>query len=185
MLYVAMVYAQSAWHKLQNTSDVAYLFTHKLNGWAAIMGFAGAFDAHGPLNAQVVGNLEMLAAALVALGLLLKLQPVFCVLGIGLALLLSIGQLFFHLFTPMGIIVQYGPNGNDHGLQFGLASSVLLSSVWVLWSLRKKRAGWLYLLHRTHFKYAYGLIRVLKTAPQWRHQHGISHDPKSRKSLRH
>lgn len=132
-LYVALVFAQSAWHKLIAHADINYLFNNRLDSWAAVMGFAGTFSTGGALNAQVIGRFEMLASVALVVGLMVQTQPWIRTVGACIVMAISSGQLFFHVFTPLGLVVHYDGASSDHGLPFVLACSTLLISAWVLW----------------------------------------------------
>ena len=78
---------------------------------AGSLGLPGLFDHTGLFSQYVIGNIELLASALLIAGL----HPRFKHLQAGGALaglLVMTGAVSFHLFTPLGI----DPNGDGAGL---------------------------------------------------------------------
>ncbi|KAF0092868.1 MAG: hypothetical protein E1N59_3386 [Puniceicoccaceae bacterium 5H] len=83
------------------------------------------------LGLEPVGRLGSGVTELIAAALLLSGR--WSVYGAALALLVMLGALTAHLFTPLGIEVQ-----GDGGLLFGLAITVAVCSLCVLWLRRQQ-----------------------------------------------
>lgn len=141
-LYIAVVFVQSLFFKFAGSPETRHIFG-TLDRWAAdVLGAEGLFLPPGPFNAYVIGSVELLAALLLLGGLVLR-RPLLRFAGAFLALDVITGAVFFHLFTPLGVVVL-----GDGGLLFAMAVGVLLAAVWLLLHdarelglLRRARAG--------------------------------------------
>lgn len=125
-LYVALVFIQSLFFKFTDAPETQHIFG-VLDAWAGTFGFAGLFAPSGIFSAYVIGSAELVAATI----LLVALAGGFNLLrAIGAALSIAImsGAIFFHLFTPLGVVVQ-----DDGGLLFGMACGVWLAAAGLLW----------------------------------------------------
>lgn len=121
-LFVSVIFLDSLRYKFTNHENTQVIFK-KLDAWAGTLGFEGAFAITGVFSQYVIGSAELLAAALLLLGIvpaLRKLQG----LGALLAFVIMSGAVFFHLCTPLGT----DPN-NDGGGLFIAAVVVWLSSL--------------------------------------------------------
>ena len=113
-ILAAVILGQTLFFKFSGAAESKYIFsTLGIEPWGRIG----------------TGVLELIAAALL-------LAPRGAVYGAGMAAGLMVGAIGGHL-TRLGIVVQ-----NDGGLLFGLALTVLLSSVLVLW-LRRGEIPWI------------------------------------------
>lgn len=109
-LYIAAIFLDSLRYKFTNHPKTEHIFG-TLDSWSGTLGFPGAFSHSGIFSQYVIGSVELLAAALVLLGLLPRLRKLSLV-GSGIAFVIMSGALFFHLFTPLGI----DPNHDGGGL---------------------------------------------------------------------
>lgn len=121
-LFIAFVFIQSLFFKFTGSTETDHIF-ETLNTWAASFGFEGLFLAPGIFNAYVIGSAELVAAVMLLIGLFLG-KRIFTALGAVLSLGIISGAIFFHLFTPLGIVVL-----DDGGTLFGMAVGIWISSV--------------------------------------------------------
>ena len=113
---------QSLFFKFTGSPETDHIFG-TLDAWAAGFGFEGLFLAPGIFNAYVIGTAELIAALLLLSGLFLG-RRLLTGLGAVMALGVITGAIFFHLFTPLGIVVM-----DDGGTLFGMAVGIWISSV--------------------------------------------------------
>lgn len=125
-LYIAFVFLQSLFFKFTYSPETAYIFG-VLDGWAAGFGFDGLFVPPGIFNAYVIGTAELVASMLLLAGLVLSL-PLLTTAGATLAVAIISGAIFFHLFTPLGVVVL-----DDGGLLFAMACGVWIAGASLLW----------------------------------------------------
>jgi hypothetical protein len=102
-----------------------------LNEWAASLGAGGLFAHTGLFSQYVIGSAELLASALLMIGLVPGLARLNA-LGAMVAVAVMSGAVGFHLFTPLGI----DPNHDGGGL-FMAAATLLIGSL-VLLALRAR-----------------------------------------------
>lgn len=121
-VFISFVFIQGLFFKFTGSPETDHIF-NTLNAWAAGYGFDGLFVAPGVFNAYVVGSAELVGALLLLSGLFLK-RPLLTALGSLVALGVITGAVFFHLFTPLGVVVM-----DDGGTLFGMAVGVLISSL--------------------------------------------------------
>lgn len=98
----------------------------RLNDWAGSIGASGLFSHTGLFSQYVIGGAELIASALLLLGILpglRRLQALGALIGIAV----MSGAISFHLFTPLGT----DPN-NDGGLLFVMACCVWVSCLILL-----------------------------------------------------
>lgn len=129
-LYIAFVFIQSLFFKFTNSPETRYIFG-TLDAWAGTLGFPGLFAPRGIFSQYVVGTAELIASALLLLGLaprLRILRPAGALLSLGVIS----GAIFFHLFTPLGVSVMNADGTRDGGLLFGLACGVWLAAAALL-----------------------------------------------------
>ena len=128
-VYISFVFIQSLFFKYTGSAETQHIFG-TLDEWAAGFGFEGLFLAPGIFNAYVIGTAELIASALLLAGLFTSkkfLSP----LGALLALGIISGAIFFHLFTPLGIVVM-----DDGGTLFIMACGVWISAAVILFTQR-------------------------------------------------
>lgn len=136
-VFVSFVFIQSLFFKFKGAPETVHIFG-TLDAWAAdLIGIEGLFNPGGIFSANVVGSAELVASALLLAGLFLR-KPLLQLLGALLGLGVISGAIFFHLFTPLGIVVENAARGveSDGGTLFALAVAVFLSCAILAW--RKK-----------------------------------------------
>ena len=121
-VFISAIFIQGLFFKFSGSPETTHIFT-TLNSWAAGFGFDGLFLPPGIFNAYVVGSAELVAALLLLAGLFLK-RPLLTAFGSVMALGVITGAVFFHLFTPLGIVVM-----DDGGTMFGMAVGIWISSL--------------------------------------------------------
>ena len=129
-LYIGFVFIQSLFFKFTNSPETQYIFG-TLNVWAGSLGFSGLFAPRGIFSQYVVGTAELIASALLLLGLTPRLR-ILHPAGALMALGVISGAIFFHLFTPLGVSVLNADGTRDGGLLFGLACGVWLAAAMLL-----------------------------------------------------
>ena len=133
-LFSAAIFLDSLRYKFTDHPNTQTIFG-KLDDWASGLGAEGLFDKSGLFSQYVIGTAELIASALLLLGLFSGLRKL-GVLGNLLALGVMSGAVVFHLFTPLGI----DPN-NDGGLLFVMAVGVWVSQIIMLWLRRDTLAA--------------------------------------------
>jgi len=129
-LFVSFVFIQSLFFKFTDSVETQYIF-NTLNDWGASLGFPGLFGYGGIFSQYVVGSAELVASALLLLGLTNRfrmLRPIGALIGLGVIS----GAIFFHLFTPLGVAVPNADGSSDNGLLFGMACAVWVSNLILL-----------------------------------------------------
>ena len=138
-LFISVVFIQSLFYKFIAAPETLLIFG-TLDQWAASKGFAGLFLPPGIFNYYVVGSVELLASVLLLIGSFVAskrgLQP----LGALLALAVISGAIFFHLFTPLGVVVgdemvagvDASQVESDGGTLFIMACGVWVSALLIL-----------------------------------------------------
>ena len=126
-VFVSVMFIQSLSFKFTGSPETDHIFM-TLNDWAAGFGFEGLFIAPGIFNAYVVGSAELFAAVLLLSGLFLKYR-LLTAFGALVSLGVISGAVFFHLFTPLGIVVM-----DDGGSLFGMAVAIWISSAILLYT---------------------------------------------------
>lgn len=129
-IFCSLIFLDSLRFKFTNHPNTQEIFG-RLNDWAGTLGADGLFAQTGLFSQYVIGVGELVAAALLLLGIL----PAFRRLqGFGALKGLAImsGAISFHLFTPLGI----DPN-NDGGGLFVAACGVWLSCL-IITVIRRK-----------------------------------------------
>ncbi len=124
-VFAALVFLNSLTFKFTNAPETQTIFS-KLNDWAASLGADGLFAQTGLFSQYMIGFAELLAAALLVIGILPRVRPLQAI-GAAIALAVMTGALSFHLFTSLGI----DPN-NDGGGLFVVAVIIWLISIALL-----------------------------------------------------
>lgn len=137
-IFITAVFVDSLRFKFTNHPNTENIFGI-LNEWAETLGLLGLFSHSGLFSAYVIGSAELLASALLILGVAPRFR-MFQAWGALIAFLVMTGALFFHLFTPLGT----DPN-NDGGGLFVVAVLVWLSSLVLLIT---RRVSLLSLVHK-------------------------------------
>jgi hypothetical protein len=138
-VFVSFIFIQSLFFKFAGAPETVHIFS-TLDAWAAgLTGIQGLFNPGGIFSAKVVGSAELVASGLLLAGLFLKkqlLQALGALLGLGVIS----GAIIFHLFTPLGVVIENAELGveSDGGTLFAMAVLVFLSCAILAW--RKKSA---------------------------------------------
>jgi len=119
--YIVFVFVQSLFFKFSGSEETVIIFT-TVGAWMASIGIpdglAANFSAYG---GYVVGSVELIAS-------ILLLIPRTRIYGAVVAFGVISGAIFFHLFTPLGVIRIVDAAGNtDGGVLFYMACGVWLS----------------------------------------------------------
>ena len=129
-LIASAVFLDSLRYKFTNAPETQVIFG-RLDAWADSFGAGGLFAQTGLFSQYVIGSTELVASALLLLGVFpafRRLQT----LGALIAVAVMSGAVSFHLFTPLGI----DPN-NDGGGLFAMAVTVWTGSFILLIARRK------------------------------------------------
>jgi uncharacterized membrane protein YphA (DoxX/SURF4 family) len=129
-LFMAAIFLDSLRYKFTDHPKTQEIFG-RLDGWSTSLGLPGLFDHTGLFSQYVIGSIELLASALLIAGL----HPRFKHLQAGGALaglLVMMGAVSFHLFTPLGV----DPNHDGGGL-FAAACTNLAFAVILLAGFRR------------------------------------------------
>ncbi len=138
-IFMAVIFLDSLRFKFTDHPKTQEIFG-RLDGWAGTIGAPGLFGHTGLFSQYVIGTIELLAATLLLVGL----HPRFKHLQAGGALaglLVMMGAVSFHLFSPLGI----DPNNDGAGL-FVAACTNLAFAALLLGVFR--RAGLVELVRR-------------------------------------
>lgn len=108
-LFPAIIFLDSLRFKFTNHPNTQEIFG-RLDGWAASLGAEGLFAETGLFSQYVIGSAELVASALLVLGLLGFKR--LGVLGPAIGIAVMTGAISFHLFTPLGV----DPNNDGGGL---------------------------------------------------------------------
>ncbi|MDP1630017.1 MAG: hypothetical protein Q8L66_01185 [Caulobacter sp.] len=122
-LFMAAIFLDSLRYKFTDHPKTREIFG-RLDGWAATLGAPGLFSHTGLFSQYVIGSIELLAASLLIIGLHPRFQPLQA--GGALAgLLVMIGAVSFHLFTPLGI----DPNNDGAGLFIAACTNLAFAAL--------------------------------------------------------
>ncbi|KJS36613.1 MAG: hypothetical protein VR74_12275 [Hyphomonas sp. BRH_c22] len=129
-LIASAVFLDSLRYKFTNAPETQVIFG-RLDAWAGSFGAGGLFAQSGLFSQYVIGTAELVASALLLLGVFpafRRLQT----LGALIAVAVMSGAVSFHLLTPLGI----DPN-NDGGGLFAMAVTVWTGSLLLLIARRR------------------------------------------------
>jgi len=131
-LYIAFMFLQSLFFKFSGSEESVIIF-NTIGTWMADIGlpqsFAQGFSNYG---GTATGIAELIASILV-------LFPASRVWGALAGLLIMSGAIFFHLFTPLGVVrIVDAAGNNDGGVLFFMACGVWLSSLALIYIDRQK-----------------------------------------------
>lgn len=121
-LFGAVVFTDSLRFKFSDHPKTQVIFG-ALNDWATTLGAGGLFAHSGLFSQYVIGSAELVASALLIVGLVPGLTRLNA-LGALIAAAIMSGAVGFHLFTPLGI----DPNHDGGGL-FVAASTLLIGAL--------------------------------------------------------
>lgn len=133
-VFIAFVFLQSLPFKFQDSLATQYIF-QTLAEWSGLAWF-------GHYGGYMIGIFELIASLFLLIPLLSRpilkrsLFPALQSVGALMALGIMSGAIFFHLFTPLGVVVpnQFDPAtgqaiGNDSGVLFTMACLTWLSAL--------------------------------------------------------
>jgi uncharacterized membrane protein YphA (DoxX/SURF4 family) len=121
--YIAAVFVQSLFFKFTGAPESIYIFS-TLRDWSGI----GLFE---PAGRWVIGLSELTAS-------ILLFVPRARIFGAALAIVIMTGAIFFHLFSPIGVVIL-----GDGGELFTLACGVWISGWVILFLSRDEMRGWI------------------------------------------
>ncbi|MEQ8954628.1 MAG: hypothetical protein RL120_10885 [Gammaproteobacteria bacterium] len=135
-VFIAFVFLQSLAFKFTGSEETVIIFS-TIGQWMADIGLPGGFaDGFAQYGGVAVGIGELLASMLV-------LVPRTRLWGAILGWFVMSGAIFFHLFTPLGVVRVVDAAGNtDGGILFMMACGVWLSSLGLIYLNRHKLPGW-------------------------------------------
>lgn len=126
VLWSCFVLFQSLFFKFQGHEETQIIFGTISDWMAGISLFAWAAPTFKSLGGYAVGLVELVAA-------LLLLIPRLRVVGAAMTLFVLSGAIFFHLFTPLGVVRVINAAGDtDGGALFYMACSVWISCLLIL-----------------------------------------------------
>jgi len=111
-IYIAFVFIQSLFFKFSGAAESIYIF-QTIEDWLSLSFFE-------PVMRYVIGVTELLASVLLFIP---ALRHIGALLSIGVIS----GAIFFHLFSPLGVVVK-----DDAGTLFIMAVGVWIASAYIL-----------------------------------------------------
>ena len=134
-IFIAFIFVQSLFFKFTGSYETEYIFG-TLGEWSGITLF-------GQYGAYLVGSAELVAAIL----LFTRWHGLGAVMAIGV----MSGAIFFHLFTPLGVVMpefngQGDVVGDDGGLLFAMACVIWFCALFLAYQDMNKDTGVLYKL---------------------------------------
>lgn len=119
--FITFVFVQSLFFKFTGSYETDYIFGTLAN-WSGL-------DWFGQVGGYLIGGAELIAAIL----LFTRWHGLGALMAVGI----MSGAIFFHLFTPLGIVMpEFDATGsivgNDSGLLFGMACTVWLCGVYLI-----------------------------------------------------
>ena len=121
--YIAAVFVQSLFFKFTGAPESIYIFS-TLRDWSGIALFE-------PAGRWIIGVSELTAS-------ILLFVPRTRIFGAALAIGIMTGAIFFHLFSPIGVVIL-----GDGGELFTLACGVWISGWVILFLSRDEIRGWI------------------------------------------
>ncbi len=158
-VFAAAVFLDSLRFKFTDHPNTQEIFG-RLDTWAASLGASGLFAHTGLFSQYVIGSAELVASALLLVGLapgLVRLNA----LGAAIGLAVMSGAVGFHLFTPLGI----DPN-NDGGGLFAAAVTIWITTIALLVIRRREIAGLVTELARAFIPQPVGAARAAPKGAQ-------------------
>ena len=133
--FVGFVFIQSLFFKFTGSEETAIIFNTIGDWMAGITFLAWASEPFRSYGGAVVGTAELAASGLL-------LFPVTRLWGALLGIGLMTGAIFFHLFTPLGVVRVVDAAGNtDGGVLFMMACAAWLCCVGTVYLNREKLPG--------------------------------------------
>jgi len=137
-IFISFIFIQSLFFKFTGAPETVHIFG-TLDIWAEErFGLKGLFGPGGVFSAHVIGTAELVASGILLAGLFLKRVKMSAIGGL-MATGIMTGAIFFHLFTPLGVVVENAELGveSDGGSLFIMACIIWLSGL-VLGFLHRK-----------------------------------------------
>ncbi|MEM6301402.1 MAG: hypothetical protein AAF680_08030 [Pseudomonadota bacterium] len=131
-IYVAFVFVQSLFFKFSGSEETVIIFG-TIADWMSSVGLSAIAQPFRDHGGNAVGTSELIASALI-------LIPRTRLYGALIAICVISGAIFFHLFTPLGVVRTINAAGDtDGGVLFFMACGVWLASAGLIY-LHKMRA---------------------------------------------
>jgi uncharacterized membrane protein YphA (DoxX/SURF4 family) len=121
-VFMAVIFLDSLFFKFTDDPKTIQIFTIRLDGWAASLNLPGLFGHTGLFSQYVIGSIELLASALLLVGLHPRFKHLQAA-GALAGLLVMMGAVSFHLFTPLGI----DPNHDGAGLFIAACTNLVFA----------------------------------------------------------
>jgi len=126
VIYICFVFLQSLFFKFAGSEETVIIFA-TIGAWMSGISFlepiAGAFTRYG---GYAVGAVELVASVLL-------LIPRTRAWGALIGIVVISGAIFFHLFTPLGVVRVVDAAGNtDGGVLFYMACGVWVSCLMLI-----------------------------------------------------
>lgn len=133
--FVAFVFIQSLFFKFSGSEETVIIFD-TIASWMADIGLpAGLAEGFRKHGGNLVGITELIASILI-------LVPATRIWGALIGLFTISGAIFFHLFTPLGVVRVVDAAGNtDGGVLFGMACGVWVCCALTLYLNRHRLPG--------------------------------------------
>ncbi|MEM8941944.1 MAG: hypothetical protein AAGC91_07295 [Pseudomonadota bacterium] len=120
-VYVAFVFIQSLFFKFSGSEETVIIFG-TIADWMQSIGLTGVAEPFRVYGGNAVGTCELIASALI-------LIPRTRLYGALIAIGVISGAIFFHLFTPLGVVRTINAAGEtDGGVLFLMACGVWIAS---------------------------------------------------------
>lgn len=126
-LFMSAIFLDSLRYKFTNHPKTQVIFG-LLDGWTSTLGAPGLFAQTGLFSQYVIGSIELLASALLLIGLLPRFKHLQAA-GALAGLLVMTGAVSFHLFTPLGTDPNHDGGGLFVAACVNLAFAALLLAV--------------------------------------------------------
>jgi len=137
-IWISFVFLQSGLFKFTGADETVHIFS-TVGAWMTTVIHPSLGQIMTQYGAWIIGGAEYVASALLLMPVancLLKKHcrkdSLFTFVGALMSFGIMSGAIFFHLFTPLGVEVQ-----GDGGTLFGMAVSVWLSSIFLMWRNKK------------------------------------------------
>lgn len=133
-IYIAFVFIQSLFFKFSGSEETVIIF-NTIADWMIGIGLAGIAEPFRHYGGNTVGITELIAS-------ILLLIPRTRLYGACIAIVVISGAIFFHLFTPLGVVRTIDAAGNtDGGVLFFMACGVWLASAGLIYIHRFMNRG--------------------------------------------
>lgn len=124
--YVLFVFLQSLPYKFSAHEETQIIFT-TIADWMKTVGLGAIAPAFAAYGGYLIGGAELLASVLIIIPATRRFGALF---GLGIIS----GAIFFHLFTPLGVVRVIDDAGNtDGGILFFMACGVWVACALLIW----------------------------------------------------